>query len=251
MDLSELPSQPFRRHPWEAARFRFAWDVLRSAGLDRSPATVLDAGAGDGWFGTRLLARMAAGAEITCWDVGYSADDLARLSATAPPGMRFTASRPGSTFDALLLLDVLEHVENDRNFLDPLVAENLRPGALVLVSVPAWKGLFGRHDLALGHLRRYQPAECAGLLRRAGLEIVEHGGLFHSLALARVAATVMQRVRGGATPQAHRLEWQHGALAGRLVEGALALDNRMSLRLARAGIEVPGLSWWARCRKPS
>src|SRR5689334_14381207 len=127
MDLSELPSRPFRRHPWEAARFRFAWDVLRSAGLDRSPVTVLDAGAGDGWFATQLLARMPAGAEVTCWDVGYSADDLARLVATAPPRMRFTASRPGSTFDALLLLDVLEHVENDRTFLDRLVAENLRP----------------------------------------------------------------------------------------------------------------------------
>ncbi len=251
MDLSELPSEPFRRHPWEAARFRFAWDVLRAARVDRSPARILDAGAGDGWFGRQLLGRMPAGAEITCWDVAYSAEDLARLSATSPAAMRFTATRPAGAFDGLLLLDVLEHVENDRVFLERLVAENLAPGAMVLVSVPAWRALFGGHDVALGHCRRYRPADCALLLRRAGLEIVERGGLFHSLLLARAVAKLVEQVRGKGNTRPHRLEWRHGALAGRIVEGALALDNRVSLHLARAGLEMPGLSWWARCRKPS
>ena len=70
MDLSEIPSQPFRRHPWEEARFRFVDRVLRGAGLDASTARILDAGAGDGWLAAQLIGRMALGTEIVCWDPG-------------------------------------------------------------------------------------------------------------------------------------------------------------------------------------
>src|SRR5262245_31654140 len=72
MDLAEAPSQPFRRHPWEEARFRFLYDVLHAAGLDRRAARVLDVGAGDAWFASQLAQRMPAGSEITCWDTGYT-----------------------------------------------------------------------------------------------------------------------------------------------------------------------------------
>src|SRR5690348_3763019 len=166
MDLSEIPSQPFRRHPWEEARSRFVYRVLRGAGLDASPARILDAGAGDGWLAAQLVRRMAPGTEIVCWDPGYA-------SQTKPPaageavGVRFVAARPDGRFDILLLLDVLEHVEDDRSFVRSLVAESLRPGATVLITVPAWPWLFSPHDAGLKHFRRYRPADCAGMLEAA------------------------------------------------------------------------------------
>src|SRR5438105_995889 len=174
MDLSEIPSQPFRRHPWEEARFRFVYRVLRGAGLDASAARILDAGAGDGWLAAQLIGRMALGTEIVCWDPGY-ASQAGPPGAGEAAGVRFVAARPDGWFDVLLLLDVLEHVENDQSFVGSLVAENLRPGATVLTTVPAWPWLFSPHDAGLKHFRRYRPADCARMLEAAGLEIVESG----------------------------------------------------------------------------
>jgi len=57
--------------------------------------------------------------------------------------------------DALLLLDVLEHVEDDRAFLGRAV-EALRPGGLILLTVPAYSFLWSHHDEVLGHVRRYE-----------------------------------------------------------------------------------------------
>jgi len=250
MDLSEIPSHPFRRHPWEEARFGFVYRALRAAGLDAAPARILDAGAGDGWFAAQLVRRMAPGTEIVCWDPGYT-------TRACPPGggetagVRFVAARPDGQFDILLLLDVLEHVEDDRSFVRSLVAESLRPGATLLITVPAWPWLFSPHDAGLKHFRRYRPGDCARMLEAAGLEIVESGGLFHAGLPVRAAATLFGRVRRAEATGPEPFRWRHGALAGRLVSDALTVDNRMSAWFSRLGLEVPGLSWWARCRKPS
>lgn len=56
--------------------------------------------------------------------------------------------------DAVLLLDVLEHVADDRDFLRR-IASSMRPGAILLLTVPANPLLWSQHDHILGHLRRY------------------------------------------------------------------------------------------------
>jgi len=246
MDLAELPSQRFRRHPWEEARFRFLYDVLRGAGLADAAARILDAGAGDGWFAAQLGQRMPAGTEIVCWDASYTADIVAPA-----PGISFTSARPQERFDVVLLLDVLEHVEDDASFLARLVAENLAPGGAVLVTVPAWPALFGRHDVSLRHFRRYRPADCRRFLARAGLEVVAGGGLFHAPLVPRAGTTLLERLFRADATTPRPLVWRHGALAGRIAARALSVDTGLSRWLSRAGVDVPGLSWWARCRKPS
>ncbi len=55
---------------------------------------------------------------------------------------------------AILLMDVLEHVEDDFLFFSKLLA-GLSPGAHVLVTVPAMPSLWSPHDEAFGHYRRY------------------------------------------------------------------------------------------------
>ena len=56
--------------------------------------------------------------------------------------------------DAVLLADVLEHVEHDREFMTDVLTR-LRPGGVVLVTVPAHDSLWSGHDVVLGHRRRY------------------------------------------------------------------------------------------------
>jgi trans-aconitate methyltransferase len=250
MDLLEVPSRPVRRHPWEAARFEFFFRVL-AASLDVDAlATVLDVGAGDGWFAERLSERIGA-RRIVCWDTAYTPDLLADRRFSAPSGVELSTKRPAGRFDLLLLLDVLEHVEDDRAFLDDLVRENLASGGRVLISVPAWPCLFSSHDVRLRHYRRYTPRSARTVLRGARLEIIRSAGLFHSLLLPRALHVARAHVTNDSRPPAHVGEWNAPAIVTTLVARALACDSSISLAQSKLGWSLPGLSWWALCRKAS
>jgi SAM-dependent methyltransferase len=243
VDLVEASGAATRRHPWEEARYRFFERILDEAGLLRAPTALLDAGAGDGWFTHQLCAEHPA-LEAVCWDAGYPQDPPPRGRC------RFTRRQPDRSFDVVLLLDVLEHVERDGAFLSSVVQTNVRPGGHLLFSVPAWQALFSSHDVRLRHVRRYSPRRARELLASAGLELVRGGGLFHSLLPVRALAKVAERL-GLASGQAHAGEWNASAATSSIVAAALACDTRVSLMASAVAWDLPGLSWWAVCRKPS
>lgn len=249
MDLSERPSGDFQRHPWETARARFFLRVLRDRGEETR--TVLDVGAGDAWFSQQLLAQLPASSKITCWDAEYTPEAIAMLSARDAGRIEFVSQRPHGVYDLVVLLDVLEHVENEAAFLATLVRENVGPHTTVLMSVPAWQALFTSHDARLRHYRRYSSSLATRLLTDAGLVVDLSGGLFHSLvlprAIERVRETVAPPSANDAAPDA--LEWRGGKLATTAVRWALAADNALSGWAARAGVSLPGLSFWAVCHR--
>jgi hypothetical protein len=153
----------------------------------------------------------------------------------------------------VLILDVIEHVQDDAAFLRDVLAR-LRSGGTAIVSVPAWPWLYGPHDVHLGHCRRYSPAAARSLLSAAGLEIEQAGGLFHALLPARALAVLASRLsRGKKADKGRSLadlgNWGGGAAVTRVLDGILRLEGRVSRRLAAMGVDFPGLSWWARCRK--
>jgi hypothetical protein len=73
--------------------------------------------------------------------------------------------------DLFCLFDVLEHVEEDREFIHRLSETGHRNHRLLL-SVPACPFLFGPHDELLHHYRRYSRARLEALLRAEGYDIV-------------------------------------------------------------------------------
>jgi SAM-dependent methyltransferase len=256
MDLREIPEQLGRRHPWEVARARFfsqtLTETLTEAGSGQQPRAVLDVGAGDGYLSAEVLARLPVGSEVVCVDEHYTDADLGRLGAGAARGMKFSRTVPERRFDIVLLLDVLEHVEDDVGFLRRLVIDNLAPDGVALVSVPAWPSLYTEHDRALRHHRRYTPAACRALLAAAELDVLRSGGLFHALlpirALAAAREAVARRLGRPARAPGDLGEWRRGALFSALVERALRADNALSRRLAEVGLALPGLSFWALAR---
>ena len=60
----------------------------------------------------------------------------------------------GRQFDTVVYIDVLEHIENDRQELEA-AARLLRPGGRIIVLAPAHQRLFTPFDAAIGHFRRY------------------------------------------------------------------------------------------------
>ncbi len=71
-------------------------------------------------------------------------------------------------FDLLVAMDVLEHLEMDGKALEEW-SRWVRPGGLVFITVPAFSGLWSRHDEKLGHYRRYTRSALETLARTAGL----------------------------------------------------------------------------------
>jgi 2-polyprenyl-3-methyl-5-hydroxy-6-metoxy-1,4-benzoquinol methylase len=76
------------------------------------------------------------------------------------------------TFDTIILLDVLEHIENDVALLERLRAR-LSPGGHLILKVPAMPSLYSPMDQAIGHWRRYDKKGLRNVFRRAGLDVVE------------------------------------------------------------------------------
>ncbi len=249
MDLVELQHPVQRRHPWEVARLRFFRRVLERAGALAGGGAVLDVGSGDAWLAASLAASHPS-LHVVCWDSGYSDEVVSRLGPR-PENVTLVRERPARTFGLLLLLDVLEHIADDGTFLEELVRSSVAPGGLALLAVPAWPALFSAHDAHLRHHRRYTPAQARALFEGAGLEIVSSGGLFHALLLPRAAAVMRERLSGRSSPPPDLGRWDVPPLVGALVAWALACDALVSTLAARLGVSLPGLSFWALCRKPS
>lgn len=247
MDLKERRSTEAKRHPWEVARFRFFSRVLKDFDTGRG-LTVLDVGAGDGWFSNQLAASRPD-LSVTCWDAHYTHEVVEELGAAARGAVSFSMERPTRLFDRVLLLDVLEHVESDLDFLRSIMASNLAPGGRLLISVPTWPSLFSSHDTRLGHFRRYRPAQAMRVIEAAGLQPEISGGLFHSLILPRLAAKLLEQLVGPSDRD--QSAWTGGSFVSQAVTTALAADNLASLSFARFRLSFPGLSWWCLCRKPS
>jgi SAM-dependent methyltransferase len=259
MDLREAPQKLERRHPWEVARAKFMVEVLSKRNLLARPLRVLDAGAGDGYAANGIASALPAGSSVVCFDPEYSDQHLRELSTAAHPAVSFTRDAPSGQYDLLLVLDVLEHVRDDRAFLAGLVSGHLADEGLALITVPAWNRLFTRHDVFLHHQRRYRPAELGAVLAQAGLRPVIWGGLFHGPLFVRLAQKIEEVCRGvDSRPAADEPndqtprgigDWTHGPFLTAVAEKLLLVDNRLSLALAERRLPVPGLSIWALCAK--
>jgi len=79
-----------------------------------------------------------------------------------------TALIASGSFDAVLALDVLEHLDNDAAGLYQ-AAQMVKPGGLLLITVPALPSLWGGQDVISHHRRRYTKATLLRTFERAGL----------------------------------------------------------------------------------
>src|SRR4030095_7628298 len=72
-------------------------------------------------------------------------------------------------YDLVLLMDVIEHVDDDLGFLSAAL-EHLKPGGIVAINVPAHMAFYGKYDEVIGHKRRYNIARIEWLFRHTKIE---------------------------------------------------------------------------------
>jgi SAM-dependent methyltransferase len=115
---------------------------------------------------------------------------------------------PEATFDIVTALDVLEHIDNDAAALVDL-RRVLRPGGLLLVTVPAFAFLWGDQDEISHHYRRYRAPDLAARLAAAGLRL-EHLSYFNTLLFSPIAVVRLLR-RLARRPSAEKTDFDIGS----------------------------------------
>lgn len=96
-------------------------------------------------------------------------------------------------FRLVALVDVLEHIEDDRSAVREAFTV-LEDQGLLLVCVPAYQWLYGDHDKLFGHLRRYSRKQISRLVTAEGFEILR---LSHIQPLFLLPLWLKRKLSGG------------------------------------------------------
>jgi SAM-dependent methyltransferase len=196
-----------------------------------------------------LLRLLAADAPLrSAVEIGCATGELIAALPVLPPGRRLgidisaanvavaAARHPGveflhgdlrsmgatiGGFDAVVLSDVREHVDDDAGLLRAAAAL----GERILVNLPLEHNLlnvgraYGPADVS-GHLRRYRPADGLALFERAGLQVVAHERVWiHETPVESARRELRRRQRG----QAYSGGWLARTAKRGLYAGAVAL----------------------------
>lgn len=232
-------------HWWYRGRRELVRAALDRFGPDGRPWRILDLACATG-MSFRFLADYGSirGIDISeetirlCGQRGI--DRIVRGDALSLP---FT----DGGFDVVLALDAFEHFEDDAAAMAE-VHRVLRPGGLLVATVPAFMALWSPHDEAYHHFRRYRRKQLRQRLESAGF-VTERMSYSSMTLFAPVWA--LRRLRGlgsgGAREEASSdfavpMPWPLEALAGLITRTEVALQKRIDLPF--------GVSLYGVLRKP-
>jgi len=196
---------------------------------------ILEVGCSGGYF-LRDLAAARPSAEIIGADFALGALEHLGRALAAVPLLQFDLTRcplPDASVDAVVLLNVLEHIQHD----DIAIAQLhriLRPGGVMIAEVPAGTSLFDAYDRHLMHFRRYDMPGFLDLVEGGGFEVVTRSHLGFWL----YPLFWLTKKRNRLWPPPTEMAAEH------LVESAMATTRRVG----GLGHAVMGLEAWLRSR---
>jgi len=238
MDLkeAELLGDSAETHWYYRSKAAAVSRYIRSLPIDG----ILDVGAGSGFF-TRYLLRRTAAADGLCVDLGYPRD-WDEVFCGKPLHFRRGCEAVGANL--VLLMDVLEHVDDDSGLLAQYAAK-VPAGARFLITVPAFEWLWSEHDVFLEHRRRYRMEDLARVVANAGLRVLV-SSYFFGLVLPLAAATRLPgRLHNRRARPAQSQLRKHGWITNTALSALCGLELPM-LRFNRLG----GLSVFCLAGKP-
>ncbi len=161
-EVFDLHDELEERHWWFVGRRQVVDPLIDRVMAGRERDWILDLGCGTGGMVHALAGR------YRCLGIDSSRVAISKAEAAYPEARFRLGSVPDDLRDVApdtalyLIMDVLEHIEDDRSFLADVVAL-ARPGAHVLITVPALAAMWSRHDETAGHFRRYEKDQLAGV----------------------------------------------------------------------------------------
>lgn len=229
---------------WFAHRREIILDQIHK---HRPPGCVVDLGGGNGFMSRAL---QDAGYDVILVEPGTDGVSVAKARGVANVvhAAFGDLTVPNGTLPSVALFDVLEHIDNDLDFLIDLRAR-MASGSRLYISVPAYQLLWSQVDVHSGHFRRYTKKSLHQKLVLAGFECEVETYFFMPLVLplflGRVIPNLFGRSRGST---------QSGAKAEHLVKRSLLktiMDRLLSLeqRWLKSGRKLfTGSSYWVVAR---
>jgi SAM-dependent methyltransferase len=160
---------------------------------------VLEVGAGHGTF-TALLAQQqvrVVATDLSERCVGVLQDRFVGVSNVEVVRGDIESVAERGPFNTAILINVLEHIEDDDSALRAL-SGSLKEGGRLILWVPAFEALYAEFDRKVGHFRRYEINGLTAQLSRAGFTIVE---MRYANALGAMAWWVVARMLRGTPTQ--------------------------------------------------
>lgn len=152
--IFKLMLEAEKNHWWFKGRRFLIKKLLKKYFLDLSKISVLDAGCGTGYLDLELKNNLGV-KQVVGLDISETAVELTKSN-----GNNIILSSlekipfPGSSFESVLLLDVLEHAANETKVLNE-IERALKNNGLLFIFVPALNFFWSEQDQKLGHYRRY------------------------------------------------------------------------------------------------
>jgi trans-aconitate methyltransferase len=264
MDLVEVKHRSpglMRRHPWELARFEVIRDILKQTYKNEENFTVLDIGCGDAFFVT-TLSDLYPKATFYAIDIAFTEEIVAQIkkeigsrSILLLQSLEEAGRQMKKKADLVLLLDVIEHIEDDKAFLNELYNNQaIGPDTRIMITVPAFESLFCSHDHFLGHYRRYTNKSLHNTLKGCGFEKIKLGYFFTVLIPPRLIQVLKEKIfKPDLNKQTTGLvEWNKGMIISGVIKWMLMFDYKVfkTIRLL-TGFNMPGLSNYILCKKPA
>lgn len=252
MDVKERQEiKNLNRHPWELSRCRVIRDILRP--VIGKNCNILDIGCGD-LFLEEYLSAFYPDCRFFCVDIAYTDRETEELNRKYPNVRVYNNleafAREKVEIDLVLLLDVVEHVEDDKGFLTELLSRSfIGKEAYLLITVPAFQCLYTSHDHFLGHYRRYNLRMLRKLWQGVNLENCCCGYFYSMLLLPRFLQRVKEKISGVNKETTGLVEWKGNRGITRLLCWMLTTDYKVGKLFSRMGLYLPGLSNYALCRK--
>ena len=229
------------RHWYYASKGRALLQLLEGLSVD----TVLDIGAGSGVFSRQLLDAGVCRRAV-CVDPAYPGERVERHNDQE---IRFARSPDQGPADIILMMDVLEHVDDDIDLLRRSTG-NLRPRDQVVITVPAFQFLWSGHDEFLEHRRRYSRRQIEAVVRAAGLEPVKSGyffGLLFPVAAIQRLLDKWRRKAGASAPKSALSALSgHGEAVNTVLIALHDLERRVVFPFNR----LAGLTVFCLARRP-
>mgnify|MGYP000686227393 CR=1 FL=1 len=175
MDLLEKKSDnDFElEHWWIKTRIHYLIKTIFS--VEKNINKVIEVGAGTA-PNLKILMRKFSFKRLVAFDINYPKDEV-----KGEIDFHSDLDSIEDKFDLVLLMDVLEHVDDDLHYLNLWKANLCKKGSYIFCTVPAFNSLWSSHDTKLAHYRRYTLKEVRKLFSDSGIEIKESGYIFNFL----------------------------------------------------------------------
>jgi 2-polyprenyl-3-methyl-5-hydroxy-6-metoxy-1,4-benzoquinol methylase len=219
------------RHFWMAWRTRAFLEQCRALSIPTEvPYAVLEIGCGYGILRRMLEASTQWTIDAVDLNAGALYHSTPGRGRTALYNIHDRAPSLAARYDAIILFDVIEHIESLQEFMSSALYHLKRSGH-VFVNVPALQSLYSKFDVLVGHCRRYTKRTLEADMSKAGIRKLDdrYWGMtmLPALVLRKLLMSLGRADPGEARTEVHRGLQPPNRLAEVVLTGAMRLETRM------------------------